>query len=134
MRLFGLTTLAAAFGSGAAFASEDIEGEWLMDGGKAHVVIAPCGASMCRTVVKAIPGPDGDIVRDPRNPDPKLRSLPVVGVSVLVGLKSKGGAWTDRKIYDLEDGSAIELQADGALKMPGCVAVLCQSELWKRLI
>lgn len=137
MRLASLALLGIFASCGAARADNDVQGVWLTEGGKAHVRIAPCGGDMCGTVAHVFANPSGDAARDSHNPDPKLRSRPVVGVQVLTHFKPENGAWTGGRVYDPEEGKSytgsLQVQPNGMLKMTACLSILCQSELWRRV-
>jgi uncharacterized protein (DUF2147 family) len=46
------------------------------------------------------------------------------------------GKWTGGKIYDPNSGktydSKIGVNANGTLKIEGCILVVCQAQTWKR--
>lgn len=127
-----LSCLAAA----PAFAADPVEGEWLTQAGTAQVKIAPCASNaqrMCGTVVWL----KNAGVKDANNPDAKLRDRPIVGMNLIRDFKfSAPGKWTGGKIYDPESGktydSKISADANGTLKVEGCVLVVCQAQTWKR--
>jgi uncharacterized protein (DUF2147 family) len=94
---------------------------------------------MCGTVVwlKAPLDKAGRPVTDALNPDPSLRTRPVVGLQLIGDFKAeRPGRWTGGRIYDPQTGrsyaSKISLNPDGTLKVEGCVAVVCQAQTWKR--
>jgi uncharacterized protein (DUF2147 family) len=131
-----LAALALSLFAGPALAADPVEGEWLTQAGSAKVRIAPCATKadrMCGTVVwLKNPG-----VKDTKNPDAKLRDRPILGVNLIRDFKQAGpGRWTGGKIYDPESGktydSKISANANGTLKVEGCVLVVCQAQTWKR--
>jgi uncharacterized protein (DUF2147 family) len=76
-------------------------------------------------------------VRDLHNPDPALRQRPVIGVRVIRGMKPSGpGRWTGGKLYDPETGRSytgrLHARSDGRLDVTGCIAFLCQTQVWTR--
>lgn len=123
----------------AASAADPVQGTWLTPNGAAKVKVAPCGGSMCGTVVwlKAPLDKAGKPVTDAANPDPNLRARPVVGLTLIRDFKAaSAGRWTGGKIYDPKSGktyaSKLSANPDGTLKVEGCVAVVCQAQTWTR--
>jgi uncharacterized protein (DUF2147 family) len=92
----------------------DIQGRWWAEGGSAQVEIAPCGDRLCGTVVWLNRPLDatGCDLRDAQNPDPALRSRPVLGLRLLEDLRLESdGSWGDGRIYDPEGGRHYSVQA-----------------------
>ncbi len=125
----------------AAHAADPVEGLWLVQGGGAKVRIAPCAADKARMCgqVTWLKQTDkaGNPLKDFNNPDPALRTRPIVGMLMIRDFKQAGpGRWTGGKIYDPGSGksyaSKMTVNPDGALKVEGCVAVICQAQTWKR--
>lgn len=69
------------------------------------------------------PNPDGKPVLDRQNSDPKLRTRPILGLSILDGLKYGGGVWKDGEIYDPNSGKTysceLRLKSDKILEVKG---------------
>ena len=132
------TAAVLAFACGPALAADPVEGEWLTQGGTAKVRIAPCvsaPAKMCGTVSWLRPA-DAKAT-DANNPDPKLKSRPIMGLPMIRDFKpAAAGRWTGGKIYDPNTGktydSKISVSPNGALKVEGCVLVVCQAQTWRR--
>jgi uncharacterized protein (DUF2147 family) len=136
--------LAAALSLAAApaFAADPVEGDWMASGGIAKVHIAPCAgqaARLCGQIVwlKDPKDETGQLKHDARNPDPKLRDRPIIGLPFLRDFKQAGpGKWTGGKIYDPDSGktydSKMQINANGTLKLDGCVLVICQAQTWTR--
>ncbi|MEZ5839984.1 MAG: DUF2147 domain-containing protein [Hyphomicrobiales bacterium] len=119
--------------SGAALAA-DVTGIWLSASGETKVRIAPCGGSLCGTVVWA----KGDPL-DAENPDAGKRSRPVAGIQMLSGLKSTGkNEEYAGKLYNYKDGKTYDgkmsLASADKLKLSGCVlgGMICKSQTWSR--
>ena len=129
---------AVALTAAPAFAADPVEGEWLTQTGSGKVRIAPCPgqpARMCGTIVWVRP-PNAN-AKDANNPDPKLRTRPVLGLPMLWGFKATAaGKWAGGKIYDPESGktysSKLTANANGTLKVEGCILMVCQAQTWKR--
>lgn len=120
--------------AGAAHAAQPIAGRWLTEDGAAIVQVGPCGTSTCgriATVVKARPGaPTTDV----NNPDAALRNRPMVGLPILSGFTQSGDEWRGR-IYDPRNGksykSIVTRGANDTLRVKGCIAFICQTQVWK---
>jgi uncharacterized protein (DUF2147 family) len=121
-----------------ALAADPVEGDWQV-GGHVLVHISPCVAApneLCGLIIAAPNGPDGHPDRDSNNPDPKLRSRPIVGVALIRGFRrAEAGRWVGGKIYDPDSGktyaSTLQIAPTGALRVEGCVLVFCQRQVWK---
>lgn len=135
-----LGTLLAPFD--AAMASPTPVGEWLVDNGSARVEIAPCpgeAQKLCGRItwLKSPNDESGRPRRDVKNPNPELRQRRVLGVQMLSGLTpSEDWLWSGGKIYDPKSGklyaSKMRLGADGALKVDGCVIMICRTQTRSR--
>jgi len=123
-------------------AADPTFGEWVTAAGDGKVRVGPCAADpaqACGTLVwlkppaGAPPGP----LHDARNPDPALRSRPLLGVLIVSGFRRQAvGRWVDGKIYDPNDGktyrSKMNIGADGTLKVSGCVLMFCKAQTWTK--
>ena len=126
-------------GAAAAAATDYVSGDWSA-GGQTVVRIGPCAgapAQRCGLIVAMANGKDGRPPRDGANPDPKLRSRPLVGLPLIFGFRAAdGGRWTGGKIYNPDDGKTydakIEPGPDGTLEVSGCVLFLCKAQTWRR--
>jgi uncharacterized protein (DUF2147 family) len=122
--------------AGPALAADPVEGEWMTQAGSAKVKVAPCAAKpdrMCGVVSWL----KNSGARDANNPDPALRSRPILGMALIRDFKPAGpGRWTGGKIYDPESGktydSKIRINPNGTLRVEGCVLVVCQAQTWKK--
>ncbi len=56
------------------------------------------------------PNPGGKPGVDKFNPDPKLKSRPLMGLNLLEGLKFDSGMWEDGTIYDPKTGKTYSCQ------------------------
>ena len=138
-------TRTALFGAALAFslatwgqdsptgAVPDPTGEWLVAKKVASIRIADCDGKLWGVVAsEANPGIDS------KNPDPKLRSRPTLGMPILLGMaRSKINQW-DGEIYNSEDGHTysanISLLSANVLKVQGCfLGFLCGGENWTRV-
>jgi uncharacterized protein (DUF2147 family) len=121
----GLPTIASA--------AAPITGKWYTDGKDSIVEIAPCGPAVCGRVAKILkPRPGGPAV-DSNNPDPALRTRPILGMAILTGLKDAGKEWAG-SIYDPRAGkvyrSTVALLTTGDLRVKGCWGPFCRTVMF----
>ena len=126
--LSGFFMAAASMLAASAAAAKEITGLW--DTGESHVEIYACGDLVCGRIA-ALDEPldeDGNAKLDTNNPDPALRSRPIIGMDLIAGFSRAGKTkWEDGTIYDPRDGETykcvIKLQRDGTLKVRGYVGI-----------
>lgn len=113
-----------------------IEGIWRTDDGKGLVRIGPCGAQTCGWIARVLDAGPGVPSTDVRNPDPKLRRRPILGLPTLTGFTRDGMVWRGGRAYDPKSGrsyrATLQLNRDGSLKVTGCVLIICRSLRWTR--
>jgi uncharacterized protein (DUF2147 family) len=117
------------------------EGVWQAgDNGESKIQIGPCGDALCgRIVWMAAPDDDaGQPKLDANNPEPSLRSQPLLGLTILSDLRpsaSKRNQW-EGMIYNPEDGKTYAVfvrPKPGALDVEGCLLnFLCQTKTWPK--
>jgi len=126
----------------AAAQSPTPVGVWLHANGRIQVEIAPCGDRLCGKLVwfKWPNDLAGRPLVDVQNADPKLRGRPLLGLTVVRGLRRTGErAWGDGQIYNPDDGvdylAAMSIQPDGALRVRAYVLLplLGKTFIWTRL-
>lgn len=110
------------------------EGVWSMSNGKVTVRIANCGSNLCARIVglaEPISKIDGKPKVDRENPNPSKRKRPLMGLSILIGMKPAGNGQWQGAIYNPDDGkvySATVRHNGGTLKVKGCLAaVFCKT-------
>ena len=121
-----------------AHAAAPIAGRWITVEGDSIVTIGPCGGAgggkLCGRITTFLKRPPTANPVDGKNPDPALRGRPILGLAVLSGFADAGKDWRGR-IYDPRSGksykSILGRNADGTLKVQGCIAFFCQTQLWK---
>jgi len=136
--LFGAASL-LMLGAAPAFAS-GAPGTWAMKNGKVTVNVSDCGSGLCGRIValkEPISKIDGKPKIDRENPNPSLRKRPLIGLSILVGMKSAGENTWKGAIYNPDDGKtytgSVKLDG-GTMKVQGCVLkVLCKTNTFVRL-
>lgn len=143
MRLLSTTMIAAvALGAslGTCLAADPL-GTWRTEEGKATVRIAACGPALCGTII-ALKEPNdegGKPKTDKNNADAGLRSRPMIGVQVVLGMKPSGSAnkWSGQ-VYNAEDGKTytgnLTLQDANTIKLEGCIlgGLVCKAAMWTR--
>lgn len=118
----------------AAQAAAPVTGRWYTAGQQSIVEIFPCGASICGKVIKILkPTKQGPNPKDINNPDPKLRSRYIIGMTFLSGFADIGNQWSGT-IYDPRSGksyrSTMQKQKNGNLHVKGCWGPFCQTEIF----
>jgi uncharacterized protein (DUF2147 family) len=117
-------------------------GEWMTEGHKALVRLAPCSGDaqrLCGVITWSYrpPGAEPGPLRDIHNRDPALRSRPIVGLPLLQDFAPTGpGSWGGGTIYDPESGktynSKMRLEDADRLEVSGCILFFCRSQTWTR--
>ncbi len=120
--------------AGPAFAAEPIAGRYTTEDGSGVVQVGPCGGATCGRLVKILKARPGAAATDVNNTDPALRSRPIMGLPILSGFADKGKDWRGT-IYDPRNGksykSIVRREPSGALKVQGCIAFFCQTQMWQ---
>jgi uncharacterized protein (DUF2147 family) len=118
----------------------DPTGVWLTQAGDARVRVTNCGQTLCGTIVglkTPIDPTSGKPQVDDKNPDPRLKSRPVIGLQLFLEMKPVGDNRWSGHIYNSDDGrsyvSNVILQSPTNLKVEGCVGAFCGSEIWSRV-
>lgn len=124
-----LALMAAAPGVAAV----PVTGKWLTTEKDSVVVIAPCGSNLCGKIERILkPNPRGPAV-DSNNPNPALRSRPILGMAILTGFADAGKKWAG-SIYDPRAGKVYRSElvklANGNLQVKGCVGMFCKTMVW----
>lgn len=118
-------------------ASDVILGRWLTDDGKGIVTIANCGDTVCGRISQVLDRSPGVPGTDINNPDPAWRKRAILGLPVLTGFRRDGNQWGSGRAYDPKTGrsyrSRLALNAEGSLRVTGCVLFICQSKRWRRV-
>jgi uncharacterized protein (DUF2147 family) len=133
-----------------AFASapEDILGVWNTEDNEAKVEIFKCGDKYCGKIVwlkdlnyppNSKEGVPGSPKIDFKNPEPSLRSRPVLGLPFMRDFSYIGGnEWKGGKLYDPEKGKTysgkITLVSPNQLDLRGFIGIslLGRTSMWTR--
>jgi len=148
MKLAGLlvAVLLAAVGAHGAGAG-DIRGNWKTEKGESLVEIFACGEALCGKVVwlkdplytDNKDGPVGTPIVDRKNPDPALRSRPIIGLRIMEGFTSQGDdEWAGGTIYDPKSGKTyrgrIRRASPDRLELRGYIGIplFGRTSVWTR--
>ena len=124
----------------AAVRAETPMGTW--ETGESHIEIYECGDLLCGRIV-ALDDPldeDGKPRTDENNPDPALRTRPILGMDLIAGFSRESDArWVDGTIYDPRDGKTYKckmtLEKEGTLEVRGYVglSLFGKTVVWTRI-
>jgi len=138
-----LLVATTAFGAG----SGDILGEWKTEMDESKVEIFRCGEKICGKIVwlknplytDSNDGPVGSPILDRKNPDPALRSRPLIGLQIMDGFTEQGdNAWGNGTCYDPKSGKTyrgkIHLASPKRLELRGYVGIplFGRTSVWTR--
>lgn len=112
--------------------AQDANGTWLTASGETRVRIAPCGGSICGTIVW-VKNP----AKDEQNPNAALKARNVVGIN-MIQMKSAGDKKWSGTLYNYTDGKtysgSMTMNGANSLSLSGCVAgIFCRSQTWTRV-
>jgi uncharacterized protein (DUF2147 family) len=140
MRMAPFASLFLAFGVMAASAAqaEGVTGRWRNPAEAGDLVIYPCGDKICAKGVASDASKATEDAKDVENKNPELRNRSLNGLEVMRGFAGGPRVWSGGSIYRPTDGNTysgrLELIDPNTLKLTGCVvAMLCQSQTWKRV-
>ena len=130
--LMALPILAIA-ASAPGFAANP-SGVWKMSDGKVTVKVSNCGSNLCARIIglaEPISKIDGKPKIDRENPNPAKRKRPLIGLSILIGMKPAGDGKWQGAIYNPDDGkvySGTLRYSGGSIKLKGCGAgIFCRT-------
>ncbi|HTK33944.1 MAG TPA: DUF2147 domain-containing protein [Caulobacteraceae bacterium] len=115
-----------------------IAGLWKLPDDNVVVRIAPCGRSLCGTLVSADKLKANPHLKDKMNKNAALRGRPLKGLPLLTGFTGGPSKWKDGKVYNPDDGrtykSELTLTDPDTLDLKGCVVKpLCKSKTLTRV-
>jgi uncharacterized protein (DUF2147 family) len=125
--LSSLLAFAVAATPVAASAQSPLEGHWKRKA--LEIEIAPCGETLCGTVVKAS--------EEDRAKALQATGRELIGSRVLTNIRPAGpGAWHGTAFiadYNTSARTTLRLTSSGTLDVKGCILlVLCWSKTWER--
>ena len=112
-------------------------GDWTPPDMDAVISIRPCGDALCARLVQHDYAEVTNL--DINNPNPAMRTRPLLGVRILDGLRRvTDNRWSGGKLYDPRTGktyfSKLKLVDRNRLKIIGCIGPqLCKGYIWKRV-
>jgi len=123
-----VAALAVLSGPAAASAKSPLEGRW--KNGRMEVVIAPCGASLCGTVVKAS---EKQRARAERGSGTEL-----IGARLIERIEKTGPNSYRARVFladrNMHASGTIRQVSRDQLKVRGCVlGLICKSKTWDRV-
>ncbi len=122
---FYITLFAILFFNSIVFAqsAQNILGVWLSETKESKIEMYQQGDELFGKIVWV----KTDGIKDTKNPDPKLRSRPLLGLVILTNFKNAGSdAWDNGKIYDPLSGKTYSCNfklVDKKLKIRGYVGI-----------
>ena len=135
-----VTSLLTAATSVAAQGLDGALGVWADEDGISHIRIAPCGQRLCGHIIwlEAPNHSDGRPKTDDKNPDKTLRKRPLLGLTILSGLRpDRKRSKLKGRVYNAQDGNTYDvyLHPRGSrMKVEGCFfGILCGSQVWTRV-
>ena len=126
--LAAIAALAVLSGPAAASAKSPLEGRW--KNGRMEVVIAPCGKTLCGTVVKASPKQQAKAERG--------SGTDLVGARLIEGIERTGPGTYRGRVFVADHGvhanGTIHQLSRNQLKVKGCIlGMICKSKTWDRV-
>ena len=137
-----VSTLLAVMSAPPALAQlrEKALGVWAEEDGEAHIEIAPCQDKLCGHIVwlKNPIDHNGQPQVDLNNPNPALRTRPILGLLIMAGLQpNDDNAYLEGQVYNSEDGKIYDIYltpAGDTMEVEGCLMkILCASQTWTRV-
>ncbi len=141
-KLIAYSAVVLALAAGAVSAetpSAGPEGMWALPKNKLTVDIKFCnGDRLCGTIAKIRKPLDkyGKPKLDKENPDPALRSRPIIGLPIMTDMKPTGSGEWEGKIYNADDGTTYRAEArleGDKFLVKGCWAVFCKKLNFRRV-
>jgi uncharacterized protein (DUF2147 family) len=132
----------AALAAASPAVAADPNGTWLTEPGTSRIRIADCGGALCGTIVWLRDPIDPETQKqrlDKFNADASRRTRPLMGTTIVIGMKPAGAEKWSGQVYNAEDGKtytgSITMQGANALKLEGCAlgGFLCKGQTWTRV-
>ncbi len=120
--------------------AQQAQGVWADENGDSNIRIEPCSSGLCgRVIWLKVPNDEsGRPKTDSKNPDEALRSRPLLGLTIIAGLKQDQNATSLKgRVYNADDGKVYDLYLSPkgkTMKVKGCLfTVLCDTQIWTRV-
>lgn len=136
-----LTLLSLCFsGIAQEFKADDILGQWYTEEGKSVVEIFKKGDKYFGKILwlKEPNDKNGKPLKDTKNPDEKLRSRTIKGITFMFDFEFDDDEWEDGKVYDPESGNTysgtITLESKDIMNLRGYVgfSMFGRTSTWVR--
>jgi len=133
----GLVTPASA-----QMPSEGPNGRYLVEDGGSQIEFYPCGDATCGRIIWMQKGEDkkGRPLVDKNNPDPSLRSTPLLGLTILHDLRpGEEASIYVGEVYNPRDGNrypvTVTLLSPQLISVKGCgfAGLICKTQEWARV-
>jgi uncharacterized protein (DUF2147 family) len=118
---------------------EQALGVWVEEDGEAQIGIAPCQDKLCGHIVwlKNPTDNNGQSLMDVNNPNPALRTRPILGLLIMAGLQpNDDNTYLEGRVYNSEDGKIYDIYLTpkgDTMEVEGCLlGFLCASQTWTR--
>ncbi len=120
--------------------AQQAQGVWADENGDSNIRIEPCDTGLCGRVIwlKHPNDKSGQPKTDLKNPDQSLRARPLLGLTIIAGLKLDQNATSLKgRVYNADDGKVYDLYLSpkgATMKVKGCLfGVLCDTQIWTRV-
>ena len=138
--LIGILLCTVSFAS-ANTNPDDIVGLWLNSNGQGRIQVYKEGNKYFGKIVwlKEPNGPKGNPKLDANNPDPALKTKPLLGAIVLRNFVYDDREWSSGRIYDPQNGKDykcyMKLKDANTLSVRGYIGIslLGRTEVWTRV-
>lgn len=140
-----LLLLVLVFGAAGLASAQTMSplGVWTNSEKKATFEIYKCGDKLCGKFLSLTVPNDpatGKPKNDIKNPEPKLRSRPLLGLVFMQGFKyDSDNKWDDGKIYDAESGKTyscyMQMASANSMEVKGYIgfSLIGKSQNWTRV-
>jgi uncharacterized protein (DUF2147 family) len=141
LRTVALILAFSTLGTGQSLADASPAGVWRLSSGKVTIRVNPCGGQNLCAAIVGLAQPlnkKGQPKLDKRNPNAALRTRPLVGLTVVSGMKPAGANMWRGSIYNADDGhtysGTVKLAGD-QLTIRACVlgGLVCKKKLFVRV-
>jgi len=119
--------------------SSAIVGKWVTEEGDAHIQIYQKSNKFYGKIVwlKVPSSNNGALKLDSKNPDPALRTKPILGLIILSDLAFDKGKWVNGKLYSVRMGATVNcklsMENENELIVLATKTVFSQTLIWKRV-
>jgi uncharacterized protein (DUF2147 family) len=111
----------------------DPVGLWFTEGHRSAIRFAPCGAGWCGHIDRVLIPDPGAPAHDVKNPDPRLRTRPILGLRLLDLPRAQADGWRGT-VYDPRSGrtytATVRRTGADLLEVKGCLMMFCQTQSW----